>query len=119
MKKLFTMLSVAACSAMTMAQSVTTHSVYDVNQNGDINVADAVSVAQAAVQGVEPGQTQQNVTADDLNEVLGNIYQMLGKLDQKLNYVMKESGISNLPEALEEPCFRERAKSPSFRKENA
>ena len=81
MKKLFTLMSVAALSAMAMAQSVTTHSVYDVNQNGEVNVADAVTVAQATLQSPDPSQTQQNVSADELNTVLQNIYQLLGKLE--------------------------------------
>ena len=89
-----TMIGLAAMTAMTMAQSVTTHSVYDVNQNGEVNVADAVSVAQATLQEVDPEQTLQNVSANELNAVLTDIYQLLGKLDQKLNYVMRESGIN-------------------------
>lgn len=94
MKKLFTLVSVAALSAMTMAQSVTTHSVYDVNQSGDINVADVTTVVDNVKRNISPEQTQQYVTGEELNEVLGNIYQLLGKLDQKLNYMMKESGVS-------------------------
>lgn len=79
-------MGVAAMSAMTMAQSVTTHSVYDVNQNGEINVADAVSVVQATLQEVDPEQTQQYVTAEDLSKLLQSI-------DRRLAALEKEHGI--------------------------
>lgn len=84
---------------MTMAQSLTTHSVYDVNQNGDINVADAVSVAQAAVQGVEPGQTQQYVTGEDLSTMFSTILSKLESLETRMtaleNIVYEVDGYSN------------------------
>lgn len=89
------MMGVAAMSAMAMAQSVTTHSVYDVNQNGEINVADVVSVAQATLQEVNPEQTQQYVTGEDLSILLNNVLQELSDIKKRLNYVMKESGMSN------------------------
>ena len=84
MKKLFTMMGVAAMSALAMAQSVTTHSVYDVNQNGEVNVADAVSVAQATLQEVDPEQTQQYVTAEDLSKLLQGIQNDLTLIKEKL-----------------------------------
>lgn len=79
-------MGVAAMSAMTMAQSVTTHSVYDVNQNGEVNVADAVSVVQATLQEVDPEQTQQYVTGEDLSKLLQSI-------DRRLAALEKEHGI--------------------------
>lgn len=90
MKKLSTFLSMATMSAMAMAQSVTTHSVYDVNQNGEINVADAVSVAQATLQSVEPGQTQQYVTAEDLSKMLQSIQNDLTLIKEKLGIANSE-----------------------------
>lgn len=53
MKKISTLLSMAAMSAMTIAQSVTTHSVYDVNQNGKINVAEPTNSHEYVDLGVE------------------------------------------------------------------
>lgn len=78
------MTGVAALSAMTMAQSVTTHSVYDVNQNGEINVADAASVAQATLQELDPEQTQQYVTAEDLSTMFSTILTKLESLEARL-----------------------------------
>lgn len=84
MKKLFTMMSMAAIAAMTMAQSVTTHSVYDVNQNGEINVADAVTVAQAVLREAAPGMTPQYVTAEDLAVLLQGIQDDLTLIKREL-----------------------------------
>lgn len=78
------MMGVAAMSAMMMAQNVTTHSVYDVNQNGEIDVADALSVSQAALHELAPGQTQQYVTADDLSQLLQSIQNDLALIKEKL-----------------------------------
>lgn len=85
MKKLFTMMSMAAIAAMTMAQSVTTHSVYDVNQNGEINVADAVTVAQAVLREAAPGMTPQYVTAEDLSTMFSTILTKLESIESRLS----------------------------------
>lgn len=78
------MMGVAAMSAMAMAQSVTTHSVYDVNQNGEINVADVVSVAQATLQEVDPEQTQQYVTGEELSTMFSTILTKLESLEARM-----------------------------------
>lgn len=67
------MMSVAAISAMAMAQSVTTHSMYDVNQSGEIDVVDATKVVDNVVKNVAPEQTQQYVTGEELSTMFSTI----------------------------------------------
>ena len=92
MKKLFTMMGVVAFSVAAMAQSVITHSVYDVNQNGEISVTDAVSVIQATLQSIDPVQTPQYVTAEDLAILLQDIQSDLALIKEKLGITSSEGG---------------------------
>ncbi len=90
------LLLAASSASVVMAQSsIDTYDVCDANLSGDVSVADATTVVNRVLANT-PGS--EVVTAKDLNAVLSNIYHLLGKidlLDQKLDYVMKESGISN------------------------
>lgn len=88
-------MSVAALSAMTMAQSVTTHSVYDVNQSGDINVADVTTVVDNVKRNISPEQTQQYVTGEELSILFNNVLQELSDIKKRLNYMMKKSEFGN------------------------
>lgn len=84
MKKLFTMIGLAALSAAAMAQSVTTYSIYDVDQKGDINVADVTQVVDKVVKNMAPAQTPQYVTAEDLAVLLQGILCDLALIKEKL-----------------------------------
>lgn len=78
------MMSVAAMSAITMAQSVTTHSMYDVNQSGEIDVVDATKVVDNVVKNVAPEQTQQYVTGEELSTMFSTILTKLEALETRM-----------------------------------
>lgn len=66
---------------MTMAQDITTYSVYDTNQSGDLTVSDVTGVVNNVKNGVDPAQTSQCVTANDLQQLLNAINKKLEKLE--------------------------------------
>lgn len=75
----------AALSAAAMAQSVTTYSIYDVDQKGDLNVADVTQVVDKVVKNMAPAETPQYVTAEDLAVLLQGILDDLTLIKEKLN----------------------------------
>ncbi len=95
MKKLFTMIGLVALSAAAMAQSVTTFSIYDVDQKGDINVADVIQVVDKVVKNMAPAQTPQYVTAEDLAVLLQGIQSDLALIKEKLGIASGEGGFED------------------------
>lgn len=84
MKKIFSTIILSVIVGMTMAQTVTTYSVYDANHNGTINVADVTTVVENAKANVNAVNTQQYVLADELATTLQAIDSRLSALEGKL-----------------------------------
>ena len=69
---------------LTMAQQVTTYSVYDTNHNGEISVTDVTETVTQITNNVAAASTQQYVTAEDLSSILKNIQNDLILIKAKL-----------------------------------
>lgn len=84
MKKILFIMLALCCAMPIMAQEVKTHSVYDVNQSGDVTVEDATTVVDQVKKNVATAQTQQYVTADDLSALLKSILADIKLIKDKL-----------------------------------
>ena len=84
MKKILFIALALLCAMPIMAQEVKTHSVYDVNQSGDVTVEDVTTVVDQVKKNVAAAQTQQYVTADDLSVLLKSILDDLKLIKDKL-----------------------------------
>ena len=84
MKKILFIMLALWCAMPIMAQEVKTHSVYDVNQSGDVTVEDVTTVVDQVKKNVAAAQTQQYVTADDLSVLLKSILDDLKLIKEKL-----------------------------------
>lgn len=84
MKKILFIALALLCAMPIMAQEVKTHSVYDVNQSGDVTVEDVTTVVDQVKKNVAATQTQQYVTADDLSALLKSILDDLKLIKDKL-----------------------------------
>lgn len=101
MKKIIsTMALVSICGYTTAQNQIETYSVYDVNHDNITSVADATKVVSRAIEEIRIDP--QVVDAVTINALLLSIEEKLNNLNQKiegvkdrLNYVMKESNISN------------------------
>lgn len=99
-KTFFTAVAMSAALFSLQAQTeLKTYDANDANLNGEVNVGDAEYVANHVLTQTAGSEV---VTSADLNAVLKDIYLMLGQLanehegiKQRLNILMKESGVSN------------------------
>ena len=87
MKKILFIMLALCCAMPIMAQEVKTHSVYDVNQSGDVTVEDVTTVVDQVKKNVAATQTQQYVTADDLSVLLKSILDDLKQIKIKLGII--------------------------------
>lgn len=87
MKKILFIALALLCAMPIMAQEVKTHSVYDVNQSGDVTVEDVTTVVDQVKKNVAAAQTQQYVTADDLSVLLKSILDDLKLIKEKLGII--------------------------------
>lgn len=97
----------AAISMFMFAQNVSTHSIYDVDQNNEINVTDVTKVVDIVVNNVSSNQTQQFVTAEDLSIILQSIQNDLKLIKEKLGITEAQIininyGFLNSPEGVTE-----------------
>lgn len=98
MKKFFLTLFLSAIIGMAMAQTVKTYSVYDVNHNGKINVADVTKVVDKAKSNTSVTATQQSVLADDLATTLQSLDNRLAAIEDKLaSITIGGDGVNILP----------------------
>jgi len=80
-KKYYLLSAILATFSWTMAQELTTYSVYDTNHNGELTAADATGVIEQVKNSVASNETQQYVTAEDLKSLLQVINTKLEKLE--------------------------------------
>lgn len=92
MKKILFIMLALWCAIPIMAQEVKTHSVYDVNQSGDVTVEDVTTVVDQVKKNVAATQTQQYVTADDLSVLLKSILNDLKQIKIKLGIIDPYNG---------------------------
>ena len=73
MKKTLVLGALMSAFGLTMAQQVTTYSVYDTDHNGQIEDTDVTATVTQITNDVDATGTQQCVTAEDLKRLLGEI----------------------------------------------
>lgn len=74
MKKIFLTLCLTSVFGVAMAQqNISTYSIYDTNQSGDLSVSDVTGVVDVIRANTSPIATPQYVTAEDLHQLLSEI----------------------------------------------
>ena len=88
---------------LTMAQQVTTYSVYDTNHNGEISVTDVTETVTQITNNVAAASTQQYVTAEDLSTMYSAILSKLNSLESDLALIKEKLNITTPDDPADDP----------------
>lgn len=85
------------------AQDVTTYSVYDTNQSGDLTISDVTEVVENVKKNVSAAQSKQYVTAEDLSTLFTTILNKLTSLASELASVKERLSAIEAKVGIETP----------------